>query len=119
MKNRKTDNYLLNTTLVILLLYNILFFMARHLPNSEEIGLSQLTVLVRESVGMITFIEAIGVITLFVDLVGRFDSFQKPYKAIRIIAVSLLIIGLIFKVFINYLDSAYLDASIVEMILVV
>lgn len=119
MNQKRTDRYLLNVTLTILILYNILFFVARHAPGIEGTSIDSFQWIMKENIGMFTILEAIGVITLFVDLVGRFDTFKQPYKTIRTIAVSLLLVGLLFKLFINYLDSAYLESSIIEVILVV
>jgi hypothetical protein len=119
MNQKKTDRYLLNVTLTILLLYNILFFVARHAPGMEGTGIDSFQLMMKSNIGIFTILEAIGVITLFVDLIGRFDSFQQPTKTIRAVAVSLLVVGLLFKLFINYLDSAYLESSIIEVILIV
>lgn len=119
MNQKKTDRYLLNVTLTILLLYNLLFFVARHAPGIDGTGIDSFQLMMKENIAMFTILEVIGVITLFVDLVGRFDSFKQPNKTVRTLAVSLLIVGLLFKLFINYLDSAYLESSIIEVILVV
>jgi hypothetical protein len=57
----------------------------------------------------LTIIELIAVVTLFVDLVLRFDFMNLRYRNLHVIAVGVCVCGFIFKAFIFFLHSAYLS----------
>ena len=57
----------------------------------------------------LTIIELIAVVTLFVDLVLRFDLMNTKYRNLHVLAVGICVCGFIFKAFIFFLHSAYLS----------
>ena len=59
--------------------------------------------------GWVTLFEAIAALSVFVDLIVRFDAYPPRGRAWRVSAVGLAMAGLVFKAFAFYLDSAYLE----------
>ena len=53
-------------------------------------------------------IQFLGLGTLFVDLVVRFDRLNEKYRVLHVIAVGYCIISYIFQIFVFYMDSAFL-----------
>jgi len=53
-------------------------------------------------------IQFLGLGTLFVDLVVRFDKLDERFRVLHVIAVGYCIISFIFQIFVFYMDSAFL-----------
>ncbi|MDG1781185.1 MAG: hypothetical protein P8H59_09555 [Flavobacteriales bacterium] len=113
MKKETGTNWslLVNIALISLVVYNLVFawgkFMPELMPRLNQSILSS----IQSSVVAFTFLELIGVASVFVDLVGRWEELgKKPaVRALRTLLIGLLLMGFIMKIFINFLDSAYLE----------
>lgn len=57
----------------------------------------------------LTIVEFIAIGTLFVDLVLRFDFIKPRRRTLHVIGVGLCVAGFLFKAFIYFLHSAYLN----------
>lgn len=97
--------------LVLLVLYNLLFFSAKFAPGV----LNGIHVIpyegIKESLGFFTLLELLGVAGVFIDLIVRYDELGQANLAqrrFRLFITSLLVVGFFFKLFVNYVDSAYL-----------
>lgn len=114
MKKASGTNWSLLVTiaLISLVIYNLVFawgkFMPEFLPRFNQSILAS----IQTSVVAFTFLELIGVASVFVDLVGRWEELGKkaPMRSLRTLLIGLLLMGFIFKIFINFLDSAYLES---------
>ena len=94
----------------LLVIYNLLFFWERHLPDLLPGFIGAANNFMIEFRGFLTVLELIGVVALFVDLLTTFDKrtdFMR--RKLWTLLVALLVVGFLFKVFINYLDSAFLE----------
>ena len=59
--------------------------------------------------GWITLFETIAALSIFVDLIVRFDAYENRHRNLRVAAIAVCMSGLVFKAFTFYLDSAYLE----------
>lgn len=114
MKKESGTNWSLLVTiaLISLVVYNLVFAWGKFLPEVMPRLSGSLLVGIQSSVLAFTFLELIGVTSVFVDLVGRWEELGKkaPVRAMRTLLIGLLLMAFIFKVFINFLDSAYLES---------
>ncbi len=97
--------------LILLVLYNLVFFLGKFAPAVLPAILPPAYKSIKESIGFFTLLEVLGVAALFVDTVVRFDLIGEKgigKRRIRTLVTALLMLALLFKVFINFLDSAYL-----------
>ena len=93
--------------LVLLITYNLVFFAGKFIVAGPLGFLRNIYLDLYQNKGMLTFLEFLGVASVFVDLLGRYEQFGK-FRVIRILVIGLLIAAFIFKIFMNYLDSAYM-----------
>lgn len=94
---------ILNGVLGALLCYNLTFFVF-HLTDQARAWRDAL-----EGVqSLLNIFELIAVVSLFVDLVRRFDEIPEKWQTPRVAAVGLCVAGMFFKWFILYLQLSYL-----------
>jgi hypothetical protein len=109
----KTDRLPL-VALILLTLYNVVFFAAK-IANGRFEWLQGVFLELRESSGFFTLLEILGVAGVFVDLVVRYDKLGEDSigrRRMRLILTAFLVIAFFFKLFINYIDSAYLEPKL-------
>jgi hypothetical protein len=110
MAPQKTDR-LPHIAIALLILYNLIFFLGKFAPalfGGVHVGLYDA---IKASVGFFTLLELLGVIGAFVDLIVRYDFLGEKNLAmrrLRLLLTALLVISFVFKLFMNYVDSAYL-----------
>ena len=104
------DQWLLDGTLGILVAYNLIFI-ADVISGGAIWGQWATAVMafINERRGWVTLFECIAALSLFADLVVRFDAYEARWRNGRIAGVGLALAGLVFKAFTFYLDSAYLE----------
>ena len=96
-------------TAALLVTYNLLFFWERHLPDLLPDIIGATGEFMKTFRGFLTILELLGVLALFVDLVTTFDKrIRVLERKLWTLLVALLVVGFLFKLFINYLDSALL-----------
>lgn len=98
--------------LAILLAYNLLYFLGKFAANLAPALLTPAYAAIKESAGFFTLLEILGVAGVFIDLVVRFDEIGERGKAIRnwrLLFTAAVFIAFVFKVFMNFVDSAYLE----------
>lgn len=98
-----TPSRVLNGVLGALLAYNAAFF-ALYLTGQSRVWKDALN----DLQSLISILELIAVVALFVDLVIRFDHIAKVWQVPRVIGVGLCVTGLLFKWFVLYLHLSYL-----------
>jgi hypothetical protein len=98
-----TPQRILNGILGVLLVYNASFF-ALHLTGQSRLWKDALN----DLQSLLSILELIAVVALFVDLVIRFDRIAKAWQVPRVIGVGLCVTGLLFKWFVLYLHLSYL-----------
>ena len=57
---------------------------------------------------ILNILELIAVVSLFEDLVVRFDQITRSFQVPRVVGVGLCVTGLLFKWFVLYLHLSYL-----------
>ena len=98
-----TPNRILNGILGVLLAYNASFFVL-HLSGQSRLWKDALS----DVQALLSIMELIAVVALFVDLVVRFDQIAKSWQVPRVAGVGLCVTGMIFKWFVLYLHLSYL-----------
>lgn len=92
---------------LLLVLYNALFFWHRHLPDFLAGLIQPIGRFIEEHHTALTVLEVVGVVALFVDLVLTYDKQESQLKRrLWTIVIGLLGMAFVFKLYINYLDSA-------------
>jgi hypothetical protein len=97
--------------LAFLILYNLIFFLGKFGPEAITSPLAGIFAGVQANKGALTLLELLGTLGVFIDLVIRYDQHvEHPWlrRRLRVIFTGFVILAFFFKVFINYLDSAYL-----------
>ncbi len=97
--------------LAFLVLYNLIFFLGKFGPAPIADPLAGIFGGIQANKGALTLLELIGTLGVFIDLVIRYDQHaEHPWfrRRLRVFFAGLVILAFFFKVFINYLDSAYL-----------
>jgi len=104
------EQRLLDMSLIWLVLYNFVF-LADVLADGARWGhwASAAMAFINERRGWVTLFEAIAALSLFADLVVRFDVYPDSRRSWRILGVGIALTGLVFKAFTFYLNSAYLE----------
>ena len=104
------DQWLLDGTLGLLVAYNLIFILDV-VSGSASWGqwAGAAMAFIDERRGWVTLFECIAALSLFADLVVRFDAYEARWRNFRIAGVGLALAGLVFKAFTFYLDSAYLE----------
>jgi hypothetical protein len=109
-EDKGQDQWLLNLSLVLLVVYNGLFLLD---VIFEGAGLGRwaaaFMAFIDERRGWVTLFEAIAALSVFVDLIVRFDAYENRGRNARVTAIAICMAGLVFKAFTFYLDSAYLE----------
>jgi small neutral amino acid transporter SnatA (MarC family) len=107
-QNRKTDRLILNVIIILLIAVNVIFLIGKFLPNLYPAFFLEGFKILKENKGYFTILEFLGAATLFVDLVGRFEQFEARNKVIRVSAIAFIMVMFLVKIFVFYIDSAYL-----------
>lgn len=100
--------------LILLTGYNLIFFIGKFTYGRiawVELIYQEL----KASTGFFTLLEVLGVAGVFVDLVVRYDRLGEQsiaLRRLRLFLTALLVIAFFFKLFINYIDSAYLEPKL-------
>ncbi len=97
--------------LAFLILYNLIFFLGKFGPEVIASPLAGIFTGIQANKGALTLLELLGTLGVFIDLVIRYDAHAEHpwlHRRLRLFFVGLVILAFFFKVFINYLDSAYL-----------
>lgn len=97
--------------LFLLIFYNLIFFLGKFGPEAITSPLAGIFAGVQANKGALTLLELLGTLGVFIDLVIRYDQHaEHPWlkRRLRVILAGFVILAFFFKVFINYLDSAYL-----------
>lgn len=104
------EQRLLDVSLVLLVAYNAVFLWDVAWGDSG-VGRAAAAFMafVDERRGWVTLFEAIATLSLFVDLVVRFDAYSDRGRPWRVAGIAIAMAGLVFKAFAFYLDSAYLE----------
>jgi hypothetical protein len=92
-----TDRSLLIATYIILIVYNLIFALGIWFPGLPVLGAC--FELMSKHQGTLTFLELLGALTIFVEMVLNFDAHKGAMKNLKFIA----------KLFLNYMDSALLQ----------
>jgi hypothetical protein len=103
-----TDQVLLVVITVLFVLMNIMFILGKFYPLQSPNFCIEVFQMMKENRGYFTALEFLGVATLFVDLIGRFEQFSKNAKILRVLAVAFIMVMFLVKIFVFYIDSAYL-----------
>ena len=105
-----TEQRLLDTSLVLLVAYNALFLADIALQDGQPDHIAvRLMDVIDARRGWVTLFETIAAVSLFADMVVRFDQYGERWRAVRITGVAIAGAGLIFKAFAFYLNSSYLE----------
>lgn len=109
--SKETINYklLVNIAITALLVYNLLFIYGRFQWFSPDIAQTVMDE-IRNNKGFLTILEILGVASVFVDLVGRYEKIGESgvgKRRLRVVLIAFFFIMFFFKLFINYLDSAF------------
>ncbi len=97
--------------LAILVAYNLIFFLGKFASQLAPTLLDPAYAAIKESTGFFTILEILGVAGIFIDLIVRFDEIGERSRAgrnLRLLFTALVILAFFFKIFVNFLDSAYL-----------
>ncbi len=104
------DQWLLDGSLLALMVYNAIFLVDVVFSGTPG-GRWAFHVMsfIDARRGWVTLFEVIAALSLFVDLVVRFDAYEHRRRNVRVTCVAIALAGLVFKAFTFYLDSAYLE----------
>lgn len=108
---RRTEQRLLDASLVLLVAYNAVFIadvLTANAANGSTMWGSVMD-FIDERRGWVTLFEAIAAACLFIDLVVRFDHYPLPRRHWRVAGIALAGAGFVFKAFTFYLNSSYLE----------
>ena len=102
------DGQMIRVTLWAIMTITTLFLFSELLDNmfpAQAAIISEAFDLIRTPLMIIQFL---GLGTLFVDLVVRFDRLNERFRVLHVIAVGYCIISYMFQIFVFYMDSAFL-----------
>lgn len=102
------EGQMIRVTLWAILIITSLFLFSELLDKtfpSQASAVSKVFDLIRMPLMIIQFL---GLGTLFVDLVVRFDRINVRFRTLHVIAVGYCIISYMFQIFVFYMDSAFL-----------
>lgn len=108
------DQRILDIALVLAVVYNLAFLLDVIGLGSGALGngLSSLMDQAKANKSILTWIEGLAAAAIFLDIVVRFDDYGKRSlrgRNLRLVAVTIACTGLVFKAFIFYLDSSFLE----------
>ena len=99
---------MIRVTLWAIMTITTLFLFSELLDNtfpSQASAVSEIFDLIRTP---LMIIQLIGLGTLFVDVVVRFDRINNRFRTLHVIAVGYCVISYMFQIFVFYMDSAFL-----------
>jgi len=102
------EGQMIRVTLWAILTITSLFLFSEFLDKtfpSQASAVSKVFDLIRTPLMIIQFL---GLGTLFVDLIVRFDRINVRLRTLHVIAVGYCIISYMFQIFVLYMDSAFL-----------
>ena len=106
----RTEQRMLDVSLILLVAYNAIYLADTSLASVWPNNLAeQAMAFIDERRGWVTLFEAVAAISLFLDLVVRFDQYESKRRNARIFCVAIAGAGLVFKAFTFYLSSSYLE----------
>jgi hypothetical protein len=105
-----SEQWLIDVSLVLLVGYNTVFLVDVMLGDGQAGRWAHhVMAFIDQRRGWVTLFEAIAALSIFVDLVVRFDAYEQRRRNLRVTCVALSLAGFVFKAFTFYLDSAYLE----------
>ena len=102
------DGQMIRVTLWTIMAITTFFLFSELLDNifpNQAAVISEVFDLIRTP---LMIIQLLGLGTLFVDLVVRYDKLNDRFRVLHVIAVGYCIIAYIFQIFVFYMDSAFL-----------
>lgn len=107
-KNQTSDRRLLIITIILLIAVNFIFLIGKFLPSFYPSFFLEGFKILKDNKGFYVILEFLGAATLFIDLLGRFEQFEGRNKIIRLVSIAFIMIMFLVKIFVFYIDSAYL-----------
>jgi hypothetical protein len=89
----KMGRSLIIATFIVLIIYNILYASGKFLGNAAPAFIQNIYSGIIASWGLFTFLEFLGVASLFVDIIIKFDKFPIRERNIRLGITVILFIG--------------------------
>jgi hypothetical protein len=109
-EDKGQDQWLLDGSLLLLVAYNGLFLLDVIFDGAGAARWAgAFMAFIDERRGWVTLFETIASLSVFVDLIVRFDAYENRRRNARVAAIAFCMAGLVFKAFTFYLDSAYLE----------
>ena len=104
------EQRLLDSSLLLLVAYNALFLADIALQDGQPDHIAvRMMDFIDARRGWVTLFETVAAMSLFIDLVVRFDQYEGRWRPVRISGVAIAGAGLVFKAFTFYLNSSDLE----------
>ena len=104
-KAQQRDQWVLKIAMVVLIIYNLVFYLAEFKPHVVPSGVMNTYAAILKNRGMITFIEFIAVVALFVDLIVGYDKKKGMNRTLTLLITAVLLLAFFLKIFMTYLKA--------------
>jgi len=101
-QDRSSARILLTVTVVAVILFNLVYWIGKFFPDLISV-VTDLRLQLLAHWGLFMFLEFLAVISLFVDLIVRWDEFGTRLKG-RLALTGILIAGWVFRMILGVID---------------
>lgn len=99
---------ILAVVMIVILVIDVLFLIAKALPNEAPSFVMSFYQEYLNNKIFFIILEFLGMLSLLVDLIGRYEQIQRKVRVLRLIGTALVCIFFLAKVFVLFIDSALL-----------
>jgi hypothetical protein len=103
MQKEGISNYLIIVLMVVLSLFYIIYWPGK-LMQGRAGFVFDLYLQMRKHIGLLTFLALLGVVSLFVDVIVRWDTFTFRGKRARVIVTAFICMAFVLQLLTTVMD---------------
>lgn len=103
MQKEGISHHLITALMVVLSIFYVVYWPGK-LMRGDAGFIFDLYVQIRQHIGLFTFLVFLGVVSLFVDVIVRWDMFSHKSKRARVIVTALICIAFVLQLLTTVMD---------------
>ncbi|MDZ4823636.1 MAG: hypothetical protein SH856_09265 [Flavobacteriales bacterium] len=104
-EQNKSGGILIIATFIILIIYNIFYASGKFLSEAAPAFVQNIYSGIKTSWGLFTFLEFLAVASLFVDLIVKYDLFEKRQRNFRLLLTVILFVSFGFHFIVGLMEK--------------
>lgn len=103
MQKAGISNHLITVLMVVLSIFYLVYWPGK-LMRGDAGFIFDVYVQMRQHIGLLTFLVFLGVVSLFVDVIVRWDLFTHRAKRVRVVVTAMICIAFVLQMLTTVMD---------------